>query len=131
MIYFFNLAARAALANDNENDQRSFVLGAVGIRWDGKLVSSKNGAVHSTSSNYQTIPLSHAEPRLCRKLGKDGIVYVVRIARKDGSLAMARPCSVCQIILKSASVKKVYYSINSKHYGLWLPEKDQDSIFQL
>jgi hypothetical protein len=66
---------------------------------------------------------------LLRKLGKNGIIYVSRIAKGTGKLAMARPCGICQVRIKSAKVSKVYYSINESQYGVWFPEKDTDKIY--
>lgn len=39
-------------------------------------------------------------------------IYIFR-ARKDGTLAMARPCSSCQKIIKQLGLKKVFYSIEN------------------
>lgn len=131
MKYFFDLAAKAAVPPHLDNDPRGFLLGAVGLRRDGKLVSTKNGAVHATdTNNYRPIAWSHAESRLCRKLGRGGIVYVARIARKDRSLVMARPCGTCERILKAYATEKVFYSINSEYYGIWNLISDRDEVFK-
>ena len=122
-------ASKIAIPN-NKLDKRSFWLGAIGLRSDGVSVCSKNGAsAFSTSVEaYHFTPHSHAEGRVVRKLGKHGIVYVARVARKDKTLAMARPCSMCRILLRSYKVKKVFYTIDNNHYGIWLPHKDTDVI---
>lgn len=126
---FFEMAKEQALAGD---EKRNFLLGAVGIRSDGALVSSKNGAVYSISDDeYKTLPTAHAEGRLCRKLGKNGIVYVVRIAKKDGALVMARPCPICASLMKAREVQKIYYSINSFQYGVFFPVEDKDAVYDL
>jgi tRNA(Arg) A34 adenosine deaminase TadA len=115
-----------------EDDPRNFWVGCVGVRDDGAIVSAKNGAVFSTDvDNYQLLPDSHAEGRVLRKLGKGGIIYVARISKSAGGYAMARPCGMCQIRIKSFDVKKVYYSINDTHYGIWFPEDDEDKVFKL
>lgn len=131
MRHFFELAAKVATPEHLENDPRNFWLGAVGVRWDQKIVTAKNGAVHSTAvDDYQRVSLAHAEARLCRKLGKRGLVFVSRVARKDKSLVMARPCTGCQPILKAHGVKRVYYSINNFQYGVWNPLTDKDIIYE-
>lgn len=124
-------ASKIALPTD-KSDKRNFWLGAVGIRNDGVSVSSKNGASAFSSSMevYQLNPNSHAEGRLLRKMGKYGIVYVARVSRKDRSLAMARPCSMCQNLLKSSKVTKVFYTIDDHHYGIWQPHKNCDKIIE-
>lgn len=124
-------AAKVAISSDNK-DKRNFWLGAIGIRNDGVSVSARNGASSFSASveTYHLTPNSHAEGRLLRKLGKYGVVYVSRVSRKDRSLAMARPCSMCRIRLKSYGVKKVFYTIDDNHYGIWYPDKDQDKIIE-
>ena len=132
MLDFLKQAARIALPN-NDYDKRSFWLGCVGIREDGAVVSSRNGSTAFSSSveHYQLEPSSHAEGRVLRKLGKNGIIFVARIAKKDGSLAMARACAMCRTRIKAFKVKRVYYSIDNEHYGIWFPKYDYDKIFDL
>lgn len=124
-------ASQVAVPNDGM-DKRNFWLGAIGIRHDGVSVSSKNGASAFSVSveTYHLTPNSHAEGRVLRKLGKYGIVYVARVLRQDRSLAMARPCSMCQIRLRAYNVRKVYYTIDNNHYGIWYPDKDVDKIIE-
>lgn len=102
----------AALTATKREDERSFLLGAVGIRHDGVLVKSVN------ASSFHPVRTGHAESRLCKKLDVGSIVYVVRVKLQDGSLALARPCKSCQKILRSTGVSKVYYSISNSEYGV-------------
>jgi tRNA(Arg) A34 adenosine deaminase TadA len=124
-------AAELAVPHFNK-DPRNFWLGAVGLREDGASVYSRNGAVSYSASveAYHLNPNSHAEGRLLRKLGKNGIVYVARVFRKDRTLAMARPCGMCQTRLRAFNVEKVYYTIDNNHYGIWYPKKDKDKIIE-
>lgn len=129
MLKLIELAAKVALPT-NENDQRAFLLGSVGIRKEGTLVSARNGAVRCLDTgDYQVIPSAHAEWRLCSKLGKYGTVYVARVAKRDGSLAMARPCVPCQIRLRSLKVERAYYSINDYQYGCYFVQEDFDQVY--
>jgi hypothetical protein len=116
-----------------DQDRRNFWLGAIGIRADGAMVSSRNGAISYSASveTYHLNPNSHAEGRLLRKLGKHGIVYVSRVFRKDRTLAMARPCSMCQALCKAHKVKKVFYTINDRQYGVWFPDSDRDRVYNI
>lgn len=102
----------AALTATKRDDERSFLLGAVGIRYDGVLVKSVN------ASSFHPVRTGHAEARLCKKLDVGSVVYVVRVKLLDGSLAIARPCKACQKILRSTGVSKVYYSISNSEYGV-------------
>jgi cytidine deaminase len=126
------MAAKIALPSI-DNDQRNFFLGAVGIRDDGVLVSAKNGASEFSTSveNYQLIPTAHAEGRLLRKLGKNGIVFVARVAKKDGGLRIAMPCDMCANLLKAAKVQKVFFTINDSQYGCWDIKKDIHRVFNV
>lgn len=129
MLDLITLAGKIALPT-TDKDPRSFWLGCIGIRRDGVLVFSKNGASHSTNTEeYMNMPTVHAEGRVLRKLGKGGTIYVARIAKGTKQLAMARPCQMCQTRLKAANIGKVYYSINDKQYGVWYPNNDTDRIF--
>lgn len=123
-------AAQIALPT-TDNDYRNFWLGSIGFREDGVMVSAKNGAAETSHSvkQYELQPNSHAEGRLLRKLGKKGIIYVARIAKGTGKLAMAMPCGMCQIRIKSAHTKKVYFSINETQYGVWIPSSDTYKIY--
>lgn len=131
MLELLLLAAKVAMPTI-DNDKRSFFLGAIGIRNDGAVVCSKNGACEFSTSikEYQLQPNAHAEGRVLRKLGKNGIIFVARVSKRDGSLAMSRPCSMCRTRLKGFKVKKVYYTIDSLHYGIWDPKTDKDRIFE-
>jgi hypothetical protein len=130
MLKLIEMAGKVALPT-NENDQRAFLLGSVGIRRDGTLVSARNGAVRCLDTDeYQHIPSAHAEWRLGSKLGKYGTVYVARVAKSDGNLVMARPCITCQIRLRSLKVERAFYSINPDQYGIYFPMKDYDRVYQ-
>lgn len=128
MLDMLRLAAQVALpaGGDSSTDPRNFYLGCVGIRQDGVLVSAKNGAVGSTKSinNYQLVPTSHAEGRTLRKMGKGGVLFVARVAKKDGNYAMSAPCGMCQLLIRAAKIKKVYFTVSPIQYGIWTPSND-------
>jgi len=92
-------------------DARAFRLGAVGLRADGVLVVAANGPA------TEPAPTAHAEARLSRKLGRGGEAWVARIKR-DGSLAMARPCRSCSSRLRASGARRVCYSIGPGEYGV-------------
>lgn len=129
MLNLLHQAAQIALPSIDK-DYRDFWLGCIGIREDGVMVSSKNGAAsfRTTIKSYQLLPSSHAEGRVLRKLGKGGIIFVARVSKKDRSLVMARPCGMCQTRLRAYKVNKVYYTINDNQYGIWYPDSDTDKI---
>jgi tRNA(Arg) A34 adenosine deaminase TadA len=107
------LAAEAALTSSGKLDtHRVYYLGAVGIRNDGVIVSSKN------VSSTDVVPTHHAETRLARKLTPNSVVWVARVRRKNGEWAMARPCQNCQNRLRSSGVTKVVYTISHNEWGV-------------
>jgi tRNA(Arg) A34 adenosine deaminase TadA len=130
MLKLLQMAAGVALPT-TEKDARHFFLGAVGIRNDGTMVASRNGAsaLSGDTATFQIQPNSHAEGRCLRKLGKYGVMYVARVSREDGSLKLSKPCQICQVRLKAAQVEKVYFTVSDNEYGLWLPKKDQFTYF--
>ncbi len=125
------LAAKYSLPT-MDSDPRNFWLGAVGLRKDGAIVWSRNGAPYSSSvDDYRIIQESHAEGRVLRKLGKGGTIFVSRVSKKTRQLAMARPCSYCQAAINAREVKKVIYSINELQYGVWDIVNDLDKVYTL
>jgi cytidine deaminase len=105
------LAAEVAKDNPEKYDNRSFYLGAVGLRNDGVLVTAKNIAAKDV------VPTHHAEARVVRKLTPDSIVWVARISRSTGEWTLSRPCNGCQRRMKIAGVKKVVYTIGPEEWG--------------
>lgn len=106
-------AAVAVKSQDKSIDNRSFLLGAVGMRSDGVFVSSRNIAATDCAPNH------HAETRLIRKLTPNSIVWVARVSKRDGSWALARPCPGCQKRLQAAGIIKVVYTIGPNEWGIW------------
>lgn len=106
------LAAEKALAG--ENDLRNFCVGCVIVRGDGKMISSRNGAIHS--SERQLGKTAHAEARAIRKADYNSTVYVARV-RRDGSVGCARPCKSCLNRMLSKRVVNVFYTIGPACFG--------------
>ena len=104
----FKLAKKTAI---HGKDCRRYHIGAVGIRTDGTIVKSKNIPCRLPE------PQAHAEARVCKKLNKGSVIYVVRIYA-NGDYAMARPCRTCRKIMKSNGIKRCYYSVGNNEYGV-------------
>lgn len=97
---YLELAANVSRLKD---DDRTYFLGAVGLRRDGVLVAACNG------NPKEPEPEHHAEARLLKKLGKSGTVFVSRTL-SDGTWAMACPCVNCRIRLYNYGTKRIYYT---------------------
>lgn len=106
------LAANVANEGSSKRDNRSFLLGAVGMRNDGVIVSARNIAATDVT------PSAHAEARVVKKLTCDSIVWVARVGRGSNSWALARPCEKCQRRMKTAGVRKVVYTIAPNEWGV-------------
>lgn len=107
------LAMAADVARDNPEryDNRSFCLGAVGLRNDGVLVTAKNIAAANI------VPTHHAEARVVRKLTPNSVVWVARVLRSTGEWTLSRPCKGCQSRMRAAGVRKVVYTIDKDEWG--------------
>lgn len=134
MLPYLKLAAKYAVSK-SKNDERTYLLGAIGIREDGAIVHSKNEAVFDTFTAqtgdevYRKIPHAHAEARLAKKLGFSATVYVARVAKGTRELAMARPCEICQNILRAYRVKRVFYTISPNRWGMLDMIKNIDTYY--
>ena len=115
MLYLLQMAYKAANLLADKN--RKAIIGAVAVRKDGVIVSSRNGA---TPNPCGISPTCHAERRIMNKCGYGAIIYVAR-TRRDGSIGCAKPCKRCIASMHSMGVKKVYYTITGNEYGVIYP----------
>ena len=106
---YFEKARELAIA---KQDNKSFILGAVGIRRDGAVVYAVN------SISQEPNRLLHCEYRICRKIDQGSTIYLVRVRLLNGEYAMSKPCPDCEKVLKSRRVKRVYYTISNNEYGV-------------
>lgn len=88
-------------------------MGSLGVRRDGTIVRSYNGCGRSDDKKLS----AHAEARLVRKLGEGGVVYVGRVRRDNGLMAMAKPCPRCEAALRNRGVVKCFYAIAEDEWG--------------
>jgi len=109
------LKAAGRVANLSVDCHRKAFVGSICVSDNGKIFSSRNGS--SSPFCSEKTPSTHAERRSCKRGGRGATVYVARVLR-NGELAMARPCPRCLAYLTSMRVKRIYYSINEKEYGV-------------
>lgn len=101
----------AEIASRISSDQR-FRLVALARRSDGCLVAARNG------SSIQPNPASHAEARVLKKIDETTTIYVARVTKGSGELAMARPCVDCQRKMRRRGVEVCVFSISERAYGV-------------
>lgn len=111
----------------NHNFEKEYRLCALIIK-GGKIVSIgfNNNKYHSIIDKYNNkdYPITlHAEMNAILKARAKGInikgskMLVLRLL-SDGSVAIAKPCEVCQRIIKDYGIKRVKYTINNNNIGL-------------
>lgn len=93
----------------------SHALGAIGVRKDGAIVHADNGGIRSVGD--ARVLCGHAERRLSRKLTFYSVVYIARVLNVL-SWGMAKPCPVCEQVLRRRHVRRVYYTIAPNEYGV-------------
>lgn len=109
-----------------EKSVSRFRLGAVLARKSRVISTGYNdmGKTHTLMQKYArnmafTLGL-HAEVDACigvpkaELLGAD--LYVVRILR-NGKVAIAKPCKVCQRFIADVGIRSVYYSVNDTEWN--------------
>jgi deoxycytidylate deaminase len=104
----------AATVSRIKNDSRTFYHGAVGVRSDGVLVAAQNGCPK------EPMPQHHCEFRILRKLGKGGVIYLVRTLA-DGTWADTTPCVHCEKAIINRKVSLVWFTRGHKLVRKWRP----------
>lgn len=90
------------------------------------LVVSKNRVLSVGYNSHKTHPISlgtpmnqlHAEMHAvlqCSPEDLSGIDVVVARGRPSGKPGMAKPCSVCENILRRFGIRRVFYTISSEN----------------
>lgn len=88
----------------------------------GKLISVgwNSSKTHPTQAKYaaktghHTKIFLHAEiAALVKAKGRGSRMYIVRVT-KNGNLGNSRPCSVCQLAIREAGIKNVWYTTATK-----------------
>lgn len=106
---YLRMASRVSIKG---NWKRKAHIGVVALRKDGAVVQSYNGTA------TDVCPTAHGEARIASKLDVGSVVYVARVRRDNGKLAMAKPCPNCERVLRLRGVKRVEYTINEHEYGV-------------
>jgi tRNA(Arg) A34 adenosine deaminase TadA len=99
-----------------DNKDKHYNLSCLLRRFDGSFSFARNGRTKTPE------PALHAEQKVLRKSGLYSTMWIARVT-KGGQIALARPCKNCQMAIKQAKVKVVYYTINNNEYGTWFPNK--------
>lgn len=114
---FLSAAYAVALAGPGAGGKTGYRLGAVIVHKKRIEVAKFNCLKsHPKLCKYYEYPYLHAEGNAILSLGLDNCfgktIYVAR-ALRDGSLALAKPCSSCLKLIKAVGLKSIYYSTNN------------------
>jgi len=105
---FFQLAKR--LTEFSDHHQHS--IGSVIVKKN-RVISVGHNSLKTHTHSPHGFKSTHSEFKACwganPKDLKGASIYVYR-QRRDGSLALARPCSSCYSFIKSCGIKYVYYT---------------------
>lgn len=111
----YDIAYATALSSEGTGPRNFARLGAVLFDKAGRVLTAKTNSMktHPILARYTPYPNQHAETACLLGHGLDNCngthMMVVRV-RMDNSPAMAKPCNVCQKMLRVAGVNRVYYT---------------------
>ena len=113
--YFIDAVRLALLDLDKPTPQKKkWLHAAIGIRDDGTIVHARNGG---TIAPFAATPNSHAEARLCHKLGKAAPLVIVVRVNNQGQWMLSKPCGNCENLLRAIKVKKVLYTVSHEKWA--------------
>lgn len=118
---FVRIAKRAALKGSfrNKRNQLRFRTGAV-LAKGGSVVSvgwnENRYCSYSSRFREHLEGTMHAEVRAIlnkpRHITEGCDIYVVRLSSDGKDLRMAKPCAMCEEVLRRAGIRRVFYSNN-------------------
>ena len=96
----------------------NFRVGAV--LFDGNhVVAARHNELktHPLLTRFSEFPFKHAESSCILHAGfmaSYGSSLAVSRVKRDGSVALAKPCAACQAIIKKAGIRRVFYTTDTK-----------------
>lgn len=108
-----------AIKNARTSNALKFQMAAVAYRGGSVIAIGVNNREKSHPRANNPTKKIHAELALVLDADSRGVdlagckVVVVRLSPLNGLIRMAKPCNYCEEILRTAKVKKVYYSDRS------------------
>ena len=99
-------------------NKNNFRVGAV--LFHGKqILAARNNELktHPLLTRFSAFPFKHAETNCIICIGfnaSHGSSLAVSRVKRDGSVALAKPCAACQAIIKKAGIRRVFYTTDTK-----------------
>ncbi len=110
----------------SHSEHHTYKLGCVIVKKN-KIISGGFNKIKTHTKSIHKFNMLHAE--IDALIGKDydklrnSFAFVYR-ERKNGKPAMAKPCEACELALKKAGVKRVYYTIDIEPYWRYIDLKE-------
>jgi cytidine deaminase len=110
------LATQAAKSSKGVGSNRNYRVGAVLFDKRERIISCKCNSykTHPNLVRFTSYPHLHAESSCIFHQGLDNCddlnLLVVRVSHKNNRLTMAKPCKVCENVIKEVGISNVYYS---------------------
>ena len=105
---YFELAKRLTSLSDHHQHS----IGSVVVKKN-KVISVGYNSLKTHTQSPHAFKSTHSEFKACWGVDpidlKGASIYIYR-QRRNGSLALARPCSSCYSFLKSVGIKYIYYT---------------------
>lgn len=118
LIVMKRFAMRTAEKTALKSSYKRYAHGAC-VESGGRIFSTGTNDIkikHPKQNGFST----HAETAAIENAGENAVgsnLYVCRITADK--IANSKPCKHCQIVIKSAGIRKVYYSIGMNEWGTW------------
>jgi tRNA(Arg) A34 adenosine deaminase TadA len=119
----FEITRAVALASPGVGGRNgnNFRLGAVLVSGRRVVASDCNSLQFSRVALWKyKFPFRHAESAAISRIGLDACsnldLYVARVKR-NGELALAKPCDECMRLIEIAGIRNVYYSVGPDQYA--------------
>lgn len=118
---FIEVARAVALSSLGTGPNSQFRLGSV-LVYKKRIISSGVNSHHTDRKmlKFYPYPFVHAESAAIFKRGLDNcygcVLYSCRV-KKDGTIALSKPCQFCSDLIKEVGIKRVVYSISENEYG--------------
>lgn len=117
------LPFRIALTMAKKSEYRPYKIGACLMRGSRVISGGFNQIkTHPITRRFENHYITglHAEMHACvgvnEKNLKGADIYVIR-ARRDNTIGLAKPCSICQCFLRELGIRRVYFSNNDGSFS--------------
>lgn len=119
---FIKIAKKEALKSKYQYKLGCILVHGSKIVSKGHNKSTKTHKIAYYNHDHLEFATVHAEVdtliNVSKEIARKSDLYVVRVRRKDHKFAMAKPCKMCEKIIKKMGVKRIIYTINDNEFGI-------------